>query len=436
MIVPRNRLIFWVAAVGLPFSVLAQLYPPAMAVSAALLGLLALFAIVDILLAGRSVRGIRVELPPVTRLSRNRTGKIDIHIHADKPPRKPLRLALRMPPQVKAEQDEMLVTLPKTSEWSHISWPCFPATRGKFRVESAHIEGISPLGFWGARRRLPADSELRVYPNLMSERRELAALFTRQGLAGVHAQRQVGKGRDFEKLREYVAGDSYEDIHWKATARKGHPISKIFQIERTQELYVVIDSSRLSSREDTLERYVTSALLLGLAAERQGDHFGLISFSDKVGSFVRARNGKNHYSVCRDSVYALESRHVNPDFDEVCSFIRLRLRKRALVIFLTALDDQVLAENFTRAIQGVARQHLVFVNALQPSGAHPLFSEPNVTAVDDLYERLGGHMRWHSLQELGKTLKRRGIGFSLVDRENLSTHLVSQYLDIKKRQIL
>ncbi len=164
--------------------------------------------------------------------------------------------------------------------------------------------------------------------------------------------------------------------------------------------------------------------------------FGLISFSDKVGSFVRARNGKNHYSACRDSVYALESNPVNPDFDEVCSFIRLRLRKRALIVFLTALDDQVLAENFTRAVQGVARQHLVFVNALQPPGARPLFSEPDVEAVDDLYERLGGHMRWHSIQELGKTLKRKGIGFSLVDHEHLSTHLVSQYLDIKKRQIL
>ena len=43
-------------------------------------------------------------------------------------------------------------------------------------------------------------------------------------------------------------------------------------------------------------------------------------------------------------------------------FIRLRLRKRALLIFLTALDDPMLAANFTRAIDLVRRQHLVFVN--------------------------------------------------------------------------
>jgi uncharacterized protein (DUF58 family) len=64
----------------------------------------------------------------------------------------------------------------------------------------------------------------------------------------MHTQRQVGKGRDFEQLREYLPGDGYEDIHWKATAKYGHPVTKVFQIERTQELYVVLDASRLSGR--------------------------------------------------------------------------------------------------------------------------------------------------------------------------------------------
>jgi hypothetical protein len=132
----------------------------------------------------------------------------------------------------------------------------------------------------------------------------------------------LGKGREFEKLREYVPGDGYDEVHWKATARRGKPITKVFQIEKTQEIYVVIDASRLSAREpvpgskfqipglaeedvhpetwnvergtSTLERYITAALMLGLAAEKQGDLFGLITFTDKVQKFVRAKNGKAH----------------------------------------------------------------------------------------------------------------------------------------------
>src|SRR3954454_8609887 len=145
------------------------------------------------------------------------------------------------------------------------------------------------------RRRATVQSELRVYPNLLTERKNLAALFLRRGALGVHAQRQIGKGRDFEKLRDYVSGDSFDEIHWKATARRGKPITKVFQIERTQEIYVVIDASPPSARRAgegekqtvIVERLVTAALVLGLAAERQGDLFGLMSFTDKVEGFVR-----------------------------------------------------------------------------------------------------------------------------------------------------
>src|SRR5438105_2526977 len=110
------------------------------------------------------------------------------------------------------------------------------------------LEAASPLGFWAVRRSLPINLELRVYPNLLRERKSLAALFLNRGAFGLHAQRQIGKGRDFEKLREYIPGDSSDEIHWKATAKRGHPVTKVFQIERTQEVYVIIDASRLSAR--------------------------------------------------------------------------------------------------------------------------------------------------------------------------------------------
>src|SRR5207249_1294948 len=176
-------------------------------------------------------------------------------------------------------------------------------------------------------------------------RKSLAAFFLKRGALGLHLQRQIGKGRDFEKLREYVPGDSFDEIHWKATARRAKPITKVFQVERTQEIYVVIDASRLSSREtggpgtSILERHVTAALVLGLATERQGDLFGLITFADKVQTFVRARRGKAHFTACRDALYTLQAQSVSPDFDELFSFIRLQLRRRCLIVMLTSLDD-------------------------------------------------------------------------------------------------
>lgn len=444
MIVPRNRLLFWTAAVVLPFAFLAGVSPAAAGPSLLLISGLFLVAAGDAIGARRNLRGISVELPPVIRMSKERETGLELRIRNAQQHRQLLRVGLPWPPEIQTAAGELDTVLPAHSEWARLTWPCTPLKRGNYRFDLVYVEGKSPLGFWGARKPVTVKSEIRVYPNLLKERKNLAALFLNRGQFGLHAQRQVGKGRDFEKLREYVPGDGYDEIHWKATARRGKPITKLFQIEKTQEVYVIVDTSRLSARRANevagvdlvLERFVTAALVLGLASEQQGDLFGLLTFADKVERFVRAKNGHAHYDACRDALYTLEPKTVTPDFDELCAFIRLRLRRRALLVFLTALDDPALAESFVRNVELIRRQHLVLVNMLQPPGVRPLFGNPNVTSTDELYRELGGHLRWQKLRELQKVLQRIGVQFSLLQNERLSAELVSQYLTVKQRQLL
>jgi uncharacterized protein (DUF58 family) len=444
MIVPRARLLFWTAVIVLPFAFLAAVSPAAFATSLLFIGGLFLVAIVDAAGARKNLGGIRVELPAVARMSKDRKGKLELRIRNEQQRQRWLRVGLSWPREIKAESEELDAMLPAQSEWSRLTWPCTPLKRGNYTFDTAFVEGESPLGFWAARKSVPVQSEIRVYPNLLTDRKNLAALFLNRGQFGLHAQRQVGKGRDFEKLREYVPGDGYDEIHWKATARRGRPITKVFQVEKTQEVYVILDASRLSARkpdesagaDSALERFVTAALVLGLAAEQQGDLFGLMTFADKVEKFVRAKNGREHYDTCRDALYTLQPKIVTPDFDELCTFIRLRLRRRALLIFLTALDDPAVTESFVRNLDLIRRQHLILVNMLQPPGVKPLFSNPGVQSMDDLYQELGGHLRWQKLRELQKVLQRLGVQFSLLKNERLSAELVTQYLNVKQRQLL
>ena len=445
MIVPRSRLLFWVAAIVLPFALIAAVAPASAAVALLLIGGFFLVAMVDAVGGGKSLAGIGVELPAIVRMSKGREAKVELRIRNERQQKKNLRLALAWPREIQPSEEEIDALLPADSEWSRIALACTPLQRGSYKLNSAFVECASPLGLWAARKSVPVQSEIRIYPNLLTERKNLAALFLNRGAFGIHAQRQVGKGRDFEKLREYVPGDGYDEIHWKATARRGKPITKVFQIEKTQEVYVIVDASRLSARQpeqnsqtgtSVMERFVTAALVLGLAAEQQGDLFGLLTFSDKVEKFVRAKNGHAHYSACRDALYTLQPKIVMPDFDELCAFIRLRLRRRALLVFLTALDDPALAESFVRNIELIRRQHIVLVNMVQPPGVNPLFDSPNVAEVDDLYRHLGGHLQWQKLRELQKVLQRRGVRFSLLDNERLSAEIVAQYMDVKQRQLL
>jgi uncharacterized protein (DUF58 family) len=414
-----------------------------------------------------------VELPEVVRLTKDSEGKVELRVINENMKKKRLRLGLAFPYEIRSQNEDFVIILPQDVQYSRLLWPCRALKRGLYHIDKCCLEGVSPLGFWAFRETVPVDTEMRVYPNLSNERNNLAALFLNRGGFGIHAQRQVGKGREFEKLREYIPGDSYDEIHWKATAKRRHPITKVFQIERTQEVYVVIDVSRLSAREilntplrppqggnDTplplsrgelarfsgrelegvrtshLERFITAALVMGLAAQKQGDLFGIVTFSDQVQGFVRAKSGKAHYSTCRDTLYTLQPKSVNPDFDELCTFLRLRIRRRALLVFLTNLDDPILAESFVKNMELINRQHLVLVNMLRLAAARPLFSNQEVSSVDDLYYELGGHMLWHDLRELGQVLHHRGIHFSLLDNEKMCVELVSQYVTVKRRQLL
>jgi len=176
-------------------------------------------------------------------------------------------------------------------------------------------------------------------------------------------------------------------------------------------------------------------LLLALAAEKQGDLFGLITFSDRVHDFVRARNGKVHYSACREALYTLQPRAVAPDFDELFSFLRLRLRRRALLVILTELDDPVIAESFLTNV-GLLRQHLILVGVAQPPDTRPIFENPDVENSGDVYRELAGHIRWSKLRTLAKALTSQGVRFSLLNAETLGPQLASLYIDLKQRQAL
>ena len=441
MIVPRNRLLFWVGVGVVPFATAATLVPSLLMPVGAVLALFALLVTLDATLGFGSLDGIGVEPPEVVRLTKDREGLIEFLISNTTQKPMVLRLGLAFPQEIQSPQTDLLTQLPAGSAGARVTWPCTGTRRGAYRLERCYVEGASPMGFWSVRAATPMESELRVYPNLLPERKNLAALFLHRGNLGSHAQRQVGQGRDFEKLRDYIHGDPLTEIHWKATAKRNRPVTKIFQIEKTQEVYVIIDSSRLSARssrpgESVLERFVTAALVVGLAAEQQGDLFGVLSFGDKVQTFVRAKNGREHFTACRDALYGLLPQTVTPDFDNLCTFIRLRLRRRALLLVLTSLDDPMLAESFTRHVNLISRQHLVLVNMLQPAGAAPLFAGEPVESVDGLYQRLGGHIRWHDLRELERVLQRRNVKFSQLQDERLSVDLVGQYLNVKRRQIL
>lgn len=462
MIVPSAKLIRIAGLIVVPLATTAGVFPDLAGLCIGSIVLFFLLAGIDAARGSTSLEGLALTLPAVVRLTKQRPGTIPVQLLNRTNRERPIRLGLALPAELETPDETRRVTLPIASVSATLQWAVTPSARGRHAISTAHLETPSPFGLWDVRQTIPTACEVRVYPDLRTESRSVAALFLNRAGTGIHAQRQLGRGREFEKLRDYLPGDPVEDIHWRATAKRRHPVTKVHQIERTQEVYVVVDASRLSAREvpqagketrnaepgtrnnpgsdvpaDTvLEHSLAAALLLAAVAERQGDLFGIVAFDDQIRRFVRARSGRSHFAVCRDALHNLQSRPVSPDFGDLCTTLRLRLRRRALLVFLTALDDSVLAESFLRGVDLLARQHLVQVIQPRPEGVEPVFAHDHIERTDELYAALAGQMRWQKLRALETELRRHNVRFALADHDRLAPEIIRQYLEVKARQLI
>jgi uncharacterized protein (DUF58 family) len=450
MIAPRPGLIGWAAAITLPLTILASLLPSWRTLTLPAIGLFVVVASIDFLRNWRKHRDLEFVVPDTVRTIAGRSFQLPLHLSRPSAHSGTIRAALALPASFSTTTGDLLLKLKSGESPLPIPLDVRAESRGIYQISQLFFDWTSPLGWWVYRERQPIHCEVRVYPDLTTEGRQLAQ-FLKRNEVGIHHYRHLGRGREFEKLREYEPGDGFDTIHWKATAKRRYPITKVYQTEKAQEVYVALDSSRLSGRPVTnefatsgsaggqipaLERTIASSLLFCAAAQGQGDLFGLITFSDKIDHLVTARSGPAHFNRCRDVLAGLQTRLVSPDFGEIASTLMARIKRRALIVFLTSLDDPVLSEAFLSSMDFVARRHLVFAVMLLSPSARPLFSAPGVEKIDDIYQNIGGHLRWTRLTELRRQLQQRGIQLCLVSNRSVSLEMVSQYIALKRRQVL
>ncbi len=447
MIAPRLRLVVVMLVVTVPLATAAGLSPGLLLISLLLIGLAIVATLFDLALGLSRCRDLQFLLPDVLRGTLAGRAELAVQLKRTTVRNGAMRLAVGFPDGLEPERTETRFEPNKSEEVVRI--PFIGRSRGSFQIRSIYFDWLSPLGFWVYRSHRTVQCEVRIYPNLRFEGKQVAH-FLNRGAIGAHARPQIGRGREFEKLRAYEEGDSFDAIHWKATAKRRFPVTKVFQLERSQEIYVAVDTSRLSARplpepfardyrtETTthLDRAISAALLLCIAAERQGDRFGFLCFSDRVNHLLKARSGPAHFSACRELTVSLFSQTVSPDFAEIMATVKNRLKRRSLFVFLTSLDDPVIAHDFVRAVDLLSRQHLVLAVTIAPAGVQPLFDNTGVGDVDEIYRRLGGHLNWIKLQNLQRVLARKGVQFQVVPNQQAGLKLVSDYMNLKRRQLL
>ena len=327
--------------------------------------------------------------------------------------------------------------------------------RGLWSAPRVGIERQSRFRIWRLRRWFDMPEPLRIYANLRPGRQEILRSPVYRTLVASKQTPWTGHGREFERLREYQPGDTYSEIAWKSTARRGVPVTRLFQWEQKQEVYFVVDQSRASAlalRSSTdaenaalqarrprrmLDLAVETALVGATVAMELGDSFGLVTYAEGAKSWLRAGSGQSQFHRFRDCLLNIEPLPTSADYEALFSDIRVRLRRRAYLVLLADLTERSISDSLRRGIGLVGSSHALLMTSILPAHARPAFSSKEDLSTDqDVYAALAGDKENQRLGALARQLRQLDVQLRYVPAEKFLRTAVEGYLENKREQRL
>jgi uncharacterized protein (DUF58 family) len=287
---------------------------------------------------------------------------------------------------------------------------------------------------------MPLTSEAAVYPDVLAIRRWQLTL--RRGVRALPGQRRArppGAATDPAGLRDYLPGDDARRINWKATARRDGPVTTELEAERGQQLMIALDCGRLMTAPaghlTKHDHAVNAALLLAWVAQTQGDRVGLMTFGDRVETYLAPRRGLRQVNRLNETLYRVRAEYAEPEYGEALAYLARQVRGRSLVVVLTdVLDAEASSDLVAHALRLGVRHRVLVVTMADPELLAAL-RRPVVTSR--------GAYEWAAAEELMgarrrafETLQRGGVPCLDVEAGRLSPALVERYLELKERGLL
>lgn len=341
--------------------------------------------------------------------------------------------------QLAYESDEIRGTVPPRAGVT-VSRAVMPLERGEAALNELYAWYENRIGLLRRRLRVAEPLTVRIYPDLSAVER-YGSLHARNKLieAGLRKMRLRGMGTEFESLREWGTGDSFRAIDWNATARRGKLMVAQHEVERSQNIMVLLDCGRLMTpRIDEQRKFdyaITAALSVATIAGLASDKTGFLAFANDVIYASVPRAGKTALREASEHLYGLEPRFEESDYGRAFAYVRGHLHKRSLIVLFTDMFDPVASAAVLAEVRQLTRRHLVvcvFMNdaaietALHAVPAHPLDVFRAGVAATLSEERRAARV----------ALSKMGVRVVDVPAAKLSVALIDAYLEIKRRALL
>ena len=315
-----------------------------------------------------------------------------------------------------------------------------PTRRGNFRFGRIQVFVYGRAGLILRRYSCGESQEIKVYPSyLMLKRYELLAVSSHLVEMGVKRIRRVGLHSDFEQIKEYVTGDDFRTINWKASARRHQLMTNAFQDERAQQVYCLIDKGRMMQqafRGMTLLDYaINASLVLSYVALQRGDKAGLVTFAERVDSFVSSSNRTGQMRTLLESLYAQQTTFGETDFSALAVALDHRINKHSFLILYTNFSNLGSLNRQLAYFRQISRRHRVLVVIFEDMELDSYLTSPPKD-TEEYYQHVIGEKFELEKRTIVSTLRQHGISALLTTPAHLSIDVINKYLEMKARQSL
>ena len=212
--------------------------------------------------------------------------------------------------------------------------------RGHFRIEPLQIRTGDPFGFFEASASVGQGVAVVVYPRIEAiPLWRLPAAY----LEGTNAspERTLQTTPLATTVRPWAPGDSFNRIHWRATARHGEIQVKEFELEQTADAWIILDLERAIQTgrgdESTVEAAVRVAASVADKAIRDNRAVGMTINAHRTTVLPADRGSRQHLKIMQ-LLAAVDGDGTSPLVETIVASAG-RLRRGMTAILVTPSTD-------------------------------------------------------------------------------------------------
>jgi uncharacterized protein (DUF58 family) len=351
-----------------------------------------------------------------------------------------IKLKDEFPPEMKLNDKRDAEFDVEAQNFVEFTYGLTPPKRGKYKFGATAARFRSRLGLIWCQTNLNEAEAVKVYPNMRRAREmELKALGAHSFLATQRKAVLRGEGREFESMRDYVRGDELRHISWTATARRGKLTTRQYQIEREQNVTIMLDAGRLMTGrigdETKFDTAIHASLALMSAAARGGDNCGLLVFGRKVRKYLPPKKGVEHIDAVLEALHDLEPELIEPSYARSFQFVASNTKKRSFVVILTDLVDKESSKELLTSLKLLRPRHLPLVVTIGDRDLNQTVSEKPADIKDVFTQSAAEEIIFQRESALRLVETLGGLALD-VTTNSLAPRLLETYLKVKQRGLL